>query len=69
MHAKRCHRFCDSKIVSIYFLATARNKYLYVMPLRGRTDACCLAMALVEGDRALLIVGAGSIHAYGEHSG
>jgi hypothetical protein len=21
MHAKRCHRFCDSKIVSIHFLA------------------------------------------------
>jgi hypothetical protein len=37
MHAKRCYRFCDSKIVSIYFLDAGRNKRLYVNPLRGRT--------------------------------
>jgi hypothetical protein len=35
MHAKRRHRFCDGKIVSVYFHADGRNKYLYMKPLRG----------------------------------
>jgi hypothetical protein len=32
MHAKRRHRFCGGKIVSIYFQSGWRNKYLYVKP-------------------------------------
>jgi hypothetical protein len=51
MHAKRCYRFCDGRIVSIYFLAAGRNKYLYVMPLRGRTGRMQHCNGLVEGYR------------------
>jgi hypothetical protein len=51
MHAKRCYRICDSKIVSIYFLAAGRNKRLYVMPLRGRTGRMLHRNGLVEGYR------------------
>jgi len=36
MHAKRSHRFCGGKIVSIYFLAAGRNKYFYMKQLRDR---------------------------------
>src|SRR6202034_1060369 len=33
MHAKRRHRSCGSKIVSVYFRAAGRNKCSYVKPL------------------------------------
>ena len=52
MHAKRRHRFCGGKIVSIYFLAAWRNKYFYMKPLRDRTGRLPRRNASVKGARA-----------------
>src|SRR5580692_7219090 len=49
MHAKCRHRLCDGKIVSIYFHADGRNKYLRMKPLHGRKkDACFIEQIVGE---------------------